>query len=98
MKPEARSPERIRAHYLAERAIANRLRRAASFEERRRIASGMYDELFRQVPDHPRLVQRDRMGEERDRNVRWNLAQLRPYLRPGCVFLEIGAGDCALAA
>ena len=97
MKHQARSPERVRAHYLAERAIANRLRRAATFEERRRIVSGMYDELFRQVPDHPRLVERDTAHQERERTVRWNLAQLRPYLTPGCVFLEVGAGDCALA-
>ncbi len=58
----------------------------------------MYDELFAKVPDHPRLVQREKDRAERERSIDWNLAQLRPYLDPGCVFLEMGAGDCALAA
>ncbi|HUR40738.1 MAG TPA: class I SAM-dependent methyltransferase, partial [Verrucomicrobiae bacterium] len=34
----------------------------------------------------------------RDRHIDWNLAQLAPYLQPGGTFLEIGAGDCALAS
>ena len=94
---ETRTPERIRAHYLAERALADELRRAGSFEDRRRIASHMYDDLFAQIPDHPRLLSREDAEDERARNVSWNLAQLRPYLKPGRVFLEVGAGDCALA-
>jgi SAM-dependent methyltransferase len=97
MKANLRTPERLRAHYLVERALADRVRAAADFDERRRIVSGMYDELFAKVPDHPRLVQGDRAAE-RERDVRWNLAQLAPWLTPGCTFLEMGAGDCALAA
>src|SRR5947208_2194928 len=98
MSHEARTPERIRAHYLAERELADRVRRAATFEERRRLFNGMYDELFAKIPDHPRLVQGESARADRERSVDWNLAQLRPYLEPGCVFLEMGAGDCALAA
>jgi len=93
-----RTPERIRAHYLAERELADRIRRAGSFEERQKILSGMYDELFAKVPDHPRLIQGDGAREERARNIRWNLAQLQPYLKPDIVFLELGSGDCALAS
>jgi len=92
-----RTLERVRAHYLVERELADRVRRARSFEERREIFSGMYDELFAKVPDHPRLVEGGRAAE-RERDVRWNLAQLAPWLSPGCVFLELGSGDCALAA
>ena len=58
----------------------------------------MYEDLFREVPDHPRLRARDDASAERERDVGWDLAQLRPYLEPGCTFLEIGAGDCALSA
>ena len=98
MTRETRAPERIRAHYLVERALADRLRRAETFEERRRIFPGMYEELFAQVPDHPRLAHREDAAAERARSVEWNMAQLRPFLKPGCTFLELGAGDGELAA
>ena len=94
-----RSAERLRAHYRVERRLADRLRRAPDAAARRRIFATMYDDLFREVPDHPRLAARS--GEtlaERERDVGWDLAQLRPYLKDGCTFLEVGAGDCALSA
>jgi len=97
-REDVRTPERLRAHYEVERSLADRVRAARSFDERRRIVGSMYDELFQRVPDHPRLVLRDGHQEERRQQVEWNLAQLSPWLRPGCVFLELGAGDCALAA
>lgn len=94
---ERRSEERLRVHYLAERRLADRVRHAGSPAARREIFATMYAELFRQVPDHPRLLAKGAATEERERDIRWDLAQLRPYLEPGCVFLEIGAGDCALS-
>ena len=87
----------MRKHYLVERELADRLRRSHSPEERRRIFETMYDELFRKVPDHPRLHDRHEAAARRARNVAWNLAQLRRFITPGCVFMEVGAGDCALA-
>lgn len=92
-----RSPERLRAHYRVERKLADRLRRAPDAEARRRIFATMYDDLFRAVPDHPRLRARSEALAERARDVDWDLAQLRPYLETGCTFLEVGAGDCALS-
>ena len=97
-REERRTPERLRAHYLVERALADRLRRARTFEERQAIFAGMYEELFAQVPDHPRLAAKGASTSLRERDVAWNMAQLRPYLAPGCTFLEVGAGDCALSA
>jgi len=94
----ARSPERLRAHYRVERRLADSLRRAPDAEGRRRIFATMYDDLFREVPDHPRLLKKDLAAAERARDIGWDLAQLRPYLEPGCTFLEVGAGDCALAS
>ena len=94
---KSRSKERLRAHYMAERAIADRIRAAATPGERRAIFATMYDELFALVPDHPRLT-RSASTAAREGDVEWNMAQLRPYLFPGCTFLEIGAGDCALSA
>jgi SAM-dependent methyltransferase len=58
----------------------------------------MYTELFRLVPDHPRLLAQKNERHERDVGIGWDMAQLRHFLRPGCTFLEIGAGDCELSA
>jgi len=96
-RDETREEARLRAHYLVERELADRLRASRSFEERQAIFATMYDELFARVPDHPRLAARRPDSEYREQGVAWNLAQLRPYLKPGCTFLEVGAGDCALA-
>ena len=95
---EARSMERLRLHYTVERQLADRLREAADAKERQRICATMYDELFRLVPDHPRLAEKAADTASRERDIGWNMAQLKPYLRPGCTFLEVGAGDCALAS
>ena len=92
-----RSPARLLAHYRVERRLADRLRRAPDAEARRRIFATMYDDLFREVPDHPRLRARGEAAAERAREIDWDLAQLRPFLEPGCTFLEVGAGDCALS-
>jgi len=97
-RDEARTPERLLAHYLVERELADRVRAAATVEERRAVFATMYEELFRRVPDHPRLTQRAAKTDYRHRNVAWNMAQLRRFLKPGSRFLEVGAGDCALAA
>jgi SAM-dependent methyltransferase len=96
-REEKRSEERLRLHYLVERRLADRLRAAATAEERRVICATMYDELFRLVPDHPRLLARRSARAERDQGIEWDMAQLRRFLEPGSVFLEVGAGDCALS-
>lgn len=94
MKAQART----RDHYLVERDLADRLRRAPR-PERLRLYRDVYDELFRRVPDHPQLVARDdaEAHERRRRAVDWHLALLRHALRPETVFMEVGAGDCALS-
>jgi SAM-dependent methyltransferase len=97
-RDESRSPERLRAHYEAECELADQIRRAENAQARRAILATMYEELFRRIPDHPRLAQRAANTAYRERNVDWNLAQLAPYLKPGCHFLEVGAGDCVLSA
>jgi SAM-dependent methyltransferase len=91
-----RSPERLRRHYEVEKALADRLRRTSSREERAKLYETMYDELFAAVPDHPRL------SAVRDprRVVRLNRGRLqlvRRYLRPDTRVLDIGAGDCAFS-
>ena len=97
-REDARTVERIRLHYEVERELADRVRNAATWDERRAIFATMYDDLFARVPDHPRRAAKRADSEARERHLRWNLAQLAPYLRPGVTFLEVGAGDCALSA
>ena len=94
----ARSAERIRAHYVIERELADRLRDAPA-GARLGLYQAVYDELFRRVPDHPQLTARDdaRGAARRRRSLEWQLALFRRSLEPRTVFMEIGAGDCALA-
>ncbi len=97
-RDDTRPPERLRAHYDVERELADRVRNAGSWEKRREVFATMYDELFTRVPDHPRIAQKRAETAGRENRLRWNLAQLKPYLREGLTFLEVGAGDCALSA
>jgi SAM-dependent methyltransferase len=85
--------ERVRHHYAVERVLADRLRHSTRVE-RLRLYRDLYDELFRQVPEHP-LMQAD--VAKRERVVASQLAFLRPLVGPSEVFLEIGAGDCRLS-
>ena len=98
MLVEARTPAQVREHYLVERALADRLREAPK-AARPRLYREVYDELFRRVPHHPQLqAMRDPQAlARRARSVGHQLVFLRRYLAPGKTFMEIGAGDCALA-
>jgi len=94
----ARSPDALRRHYLIERELADRLRSAPD-RLRRSLYPAVYDELLRRVPDHPQLRARFDPGEldRRSRAVDHQLAFLSPAFTPRTVFMEVGAGDCALA-
>ena len=90
-----RTLEQLRHHYDVERELADRLRHAPR-EERKALYAGVYDELFRRVPDHPQLTWRQD-ASERARTVAVQLELLDRYLSPNSTFLEVGAGDCALS-
>jgi len=92
---EPRSRERLRHHYEVEKALAARLRTAPR-EQRLHMLTGLYEELFRQVPDHPRRT-RKHTPEDSRRDVMKQMQFLRRFLRPEITLLEIGPGDCALA-
>jgi SAM-dependent methyltransferase len=91
---EERTPERLRAHYLVERELSERLRRAPR-EERPHLYTAVYDELFRRVPDHPQLRLKRARGLREE--TLFALRLLGRYVDPETVFLEIGPGDCALS-
>lgn len=95
MTDDERTPDQIRQHYIVERELSDRLRKA-SRQERRRLYSSLYDELFRRVPLHPQLT-RKVSAAQAAANVQAQLAFLHRFLRDGMTFLEIGPGDCALS-
>lgn len=88
---ETRSRETLRRHYEVEKALADRLRRAAA-DERRGLYGEVYDEFFRRLTDLPTLD-----PEARRQVVALQARALEPFLTPDSVFLEVGAGDGALA-
>jgi SAM-dependent methyltransferase len=93
--PSDRTYEQLKNHYQVEKALAARLRRSTR-EQRKEIYATMYDELFRQVPDHPRLTKRE---DERLTLLanRGKFALLRRYIDKTTVFAEFAPGDCQFA-
>lgn len=92
---QPRTAEQLREHYLVEKDLANKLRNAPR-EERRRLYPHIYDELYQRLPLHPQLARKESPEETRVA-VASQLAFLSRFLRPGDMFMEIGAGDCALS-
>ncbi len=90
-----RNRSRIEHHYRVEKELASRLRNATA-DERRKLYTNVYDELFRQVPDHPMLVQRT-SPEKVETQVSERIKLLNPFLESGITFLEVGPGNCSLA-
>jgi SAM-dependent methyltransferase len=88
-----RTAEELRQHYEIEKELGNRLRNSRR-DERAAMYSQVYDELFRRVPKHPQWT--DQNSAAHERKTQGHLRLLRPYLTPETVFMEVGAGDCAL--
>jgi SAM-dependent methyltransferase len=95
---DGRSEAQVRRHYLVERELAERLRHAPD-AGRRGLYPKIYDELFQRLPDHPQLRARDDPAAHarRMQSVEWQFGFLRPALTLRSRFMEVGAGDCALA-
>jgi SAM-dependent methyltransferase len=93
--PSGRSLEQVMHHYRVEKSIAERLKHSTRVE-RSHIFSTMYDELFRQVPDHPRLTRRQSDQLTRIACAR-KLAAVRSLLKKTTVFVEFAPGDCRFA-
>lgn len=89
-----RTREQIIRHYQCEKELAKQLKNA-SREERKRLYSTMYDELFAAVPDHPRLTRRANQKASTE-NINKQLRIIRRYLAKDTVFAEFASGDCRL--
>lgn len=92
---EHRSIEQLREQYDVERELAARLRGAAK-PERRRLYAAIYEELARRVPEQPALTHKHD-AQARLHEVELQTRLLESFFGPGTTFLEIGAGDAALA-
>ncbi len=93
--PPNRSFEQIRNHYLVEKAIACRLKQADR-ENRKIIYAKMYNDLFSQVPDHPRLTRRKDERETIKVN-KFKLSFIKSFIDQQTIFVEFAPGDCRFA-
>lgn len=94
-KVEIRTPEQIKHHYDVEKVLANRLR-LASAQERKRLYTLLYDQLFMSVPDHPQLTHK-KSRNSTEKSVASSMKILHPFLDKSESFLEVGPGDCVLS-
>ncbi len=93
--PKGRSYEQILHHYLVEKNIANKLK-IANRKDRIKIYASMYEELFREVTDHPRLKQRSSSVLTTRANER-KFMLIKDFLNKSSVFAEFAPGDCSFA-
>jgi SAM-dependent methyltransferase len=93
--PPGRSFEQVTNHYLVEKSIAERLKKSTR-AERKVLYASMYDELFRKVPDHPRLTQRQSAQLTASANVS-KFSIVRKFLNESVIFAEFAPGDCRFA-
>jgi SAM-dependent methyltransferase len=94
-KDQHRTVAQLKEHYEIEKELATRLRES-SREERSSLYASLYNELFQRVPHHPQLTQKSSL-EDAVKVVSHQLRFLRRFLERNGVFVEIGAGDCALS-
>lgn len=91
----SRPLDNLRKQYELEKEMANELR-DASPTVRKDLYSQCYDRLFREIPDHPQ-VRRKSDPSFRSAQVEQQVRRLRFFLSPEMTYLEVGAGDCAVA-
>ena len=91
----SRTFDQVRNHYEVEKAIAARLKKA-NREERKTIYQTMYDELFKKVPDHPRLMRCKNKNSTLLAN-KYKLSLINRFINKSTIFAEFGAGDFKFA-
>lgn len=90
--PPNRNYDQVKNHYLVEKAIAEKLKRA-NRQERKYIYATMYDDLFSKVPDHPRLTRRESDQLTLNAN-RSKFSIVQSFLNKSATFVEFAPGDC----
>jgi|TARA_Y100000310_G_scaffold243136_1_gene247560 SAM-dependent methyltransferase len=95
IEDDNRTFEDIKNHYEIEVQLARKLRNANT-KERRHLYTNVYNELFSRVPLHPQLVEKT-SPDVRLRRVASELTLIKRFISRDTIFLEVGAGDCALS-
>lgn len=90
-----RTREQLYEQYVVEKELAEKLR-SSDRNERRRLYSTIYDELFERVPHHPQMSRKIDPASRR-KAVQLQMNLLGRFLMPDSTFLEIGCGDCLLS-
>lgn len=90
-----RTPEQIKEHYEIEKELANKLRNSNK-EERRKLYTSLYDELYKRVPHSPKLI-RKADPKAQAWVVEQRMQLLGSFLTPDLTYLEVGPGDCSLS-
>ena len=67
-KHEVRTTEQIVKHYEIEKELARKLRNSNK-EDRLTLYTKLYDELFRLVPNHPLLIQKEIFQDQGNNNI-----------------------------
>ena len=93
--PAPRTIESLRHQFEVEKSLAARLR-ASTQQERAELFKVLYEELFRLVPDHPRLTRVDQAAYQA-RVASTQMRLLKPVLGLDKVVIEFAPGDCHLA-
>lgn len=83
----------LRAHFEIERELAAKLKSSAK-ESRSTLYKDVYDELFRRVPHHPQLTERE-SGKTRALRAARQVKFLLGLTSSRPVVVEVGPGDCA---
>lgn len=94
-KGDDRTHEQIREHYEIEKELATKLRQAPR-EERGKLYTSLYDELFKRVPHHSNLTRKASESKTR-KAVDKQIGFLKRFLKQDLRFLEVGPGDCQLS-
>ncbi len=92
---DTRSAESLRHHFEIEKALATRLR-ASTRDGRTELFKTLYGDLFRLVPDHPRLTRVDQAAYA-EKVSKTQMRLLSPALGADKVLVEFAPGDCHLA-
>lgn len=89
---DSRAGDRLRAHYVLERALTARLLNS-SRSERSHVYTEVYAELFKSLPDHPQhTVDRAAGDGQAGQDLRYLHLSAK-----NTIFLEIGCGDAELS-
>lgn len=93
-KNRKRTESQVREHYEIEKKLADKLRKSTK-KERSILYTKLYDELYQLVPSHPQLTRK--VTAEQQKEAIWDQMKiLSRLLYKEAVYLEVGAGDCAM--